>query len=129
MANVLGGGWWAGTESVVRTRLLLLQYWGSGQLLTQSHGSSPPQTPGLLMWLSFSVVCTGHTLPQCAQQVRNLPAMLKTQEIQVQSLGGEDPLQKEMATHSSIFAWQIPWTKETGGLQSRGSQRVGHKLK
>ena len=120
MANVLGGGWWAGTESVVRTRLLLLQYWGSGQLLTQSHGSSPPQTPGLLMWLSFSVVCTGHTLPQCAQ-VRNLPAMLKTQEIQVQSLGGEDPLQKEMATHSSVLAWKIPLTGDPVRLESVGS--------
>ena len=53
--------------------------------------------------------------------VKNLPA---TQEIQVQSLGQEDPLQKEMATHSSVLAWEIPWTEETGGLQSLGSQRV-----
>ena len=55
--------------------------------------------------------------------VKNLPEM---QETQVWSLGGEDPLEKEMATHSSILAWRIPWTKETGGLQSMGSQRVGH---
>ena len=44
----------------------------------------------------------------------------------VQSLGQEDPLEKEMATHSSILAWRIPWTEELGGLQSTGSQRVGH---
>ena len=50
-------------------------------------------------------------------------AMLETQ---VQSLGQEDPLEKEMATHSSTLAWKIPWTEEPGGLQSMGSQRVGH---
>ena len=55
--------------------------------------------------------------------VKNLPAM---QKIWVQSLGQEDPLEKEMATHSSILAWRIPWTEEPGGLQSTGSQRVGH---
>ena len=47
------------------------------------------------------------------------------QDTQVQSLGGEDPLEKEMATHSSIVAWRVPWTEDPGGLQSRGSQRVG----
>ena len=55
--------------------------------------------------------------------VKNLPAM---QEIQAQSLGWEDALGKEMATCSSILAWRIPWTEEPGGLQSVGSQRVGH---
>jgi len=54
--------------------------------------------------------------------VKNLPAM---QETWVQSLGQEDPLKKEMATHSSILAWRNPWTEETGGLQSMGSQGVG----
>ena len=53
---------------------------------------------------------------------KNLPAMRETQ---VWSLGREDPLEKEMATHSSILAWRIPWTKESGGLQSRRSQTVG----
>ena len=48
------------------------------------------------------------------------------QETQVQSLGQEDPLEKGMATHSSTLAWKIPWTEEPGGLQSMGSQRVGH---
>ena len=58
-----------------------------------------------------------------AQIVESMPAM---QETQVQSLGREDPLEKEMATHSSILAWKIPLTEEPGGLQSMGSQRVGH---
>ena len=49
-----------------------------------------------------------------------------TWETQVQSLGWEDPLEKEMATHSSILAWRIPWPEEPAGLQSVGSQRVGH---
>ena len=53
--------------------------------------------------------------------VKNLPAMWK---IQVQSLGGEDPPEKGMATHSSVLACTIPWTEEPGGLQSMGSQRV-----
>jgi len=48
------------------------------------------------------------------------------QENQVESLGQKDPLEKEMATHSSVLAWKIPWTEESGGLQSMGSQRVGH---
>ena len=55
--------------------------------------------------------------------VRNPPAK---QEMQVQSLGLEDPLEEEMATHSSILARKIPWTEEPGGLQSMWSQRVGH---
>ena len=57
------------------------------------------------------------------QTVKKLPAM---QETQVQSLGWEDPLEKEMATHSSILIWRVPWTEEPGGLQSIGSQKVGH---
>ena len=52
--------------------------------------------------------------------------MQELQETQVQSLGQKDPLEKSMATHSSILAWRIPWTGEPGGLQSTGSQRVGH---
>ena len=61
-----------------------------------------------------------------AQQVKNPPAMQETQEIWVRSLGQKDALEKEMATHSSILAWRILWTKEPGRLQSMGSQRVGH---
>ena len=58
-----------------------------------------------------------------AQTVKNLPAI---QETQVQSLGQQDPLEGEMATHSRILAWKIPWTEEPGGLQSMEWQRVGH---
>ena len=58
-----------------------------------------------------------------AQMVKNLPAV---QETQVRSLGQEDPLEKEMATHSSILAWRILWTEEPGGLQSMSLRRVGH---
>ena len=58
-----------------------------------------------------------------AQTVKNLHAM---QETQVQPLGQEDTLEKEMATHSSILAWRIPWTEEPGELESMGSQRVRH---
>ena len=65
----------------------------------------------------------GNRASLVAQAVKNLPAM---QETWVQSLGQEDPLEKGMATHSSILAWRIPWTEEPDGLQSMGSQRVGH---
>ena len=58
-----------------------------------------------------------------ALAVNNPPAL---QQIQVRSLGREDPLKEEMATHSSILAWKIPWAEEPGGLQSMGSQRVRH---
>ena len=59
-----------------------------------------------------------------AQKVKNPPAM---QETQVQSLDWEDPLEKEMATHSSILAWRIPWTEQPGRLQSMQSQRISHE--
>ena len=58
-----------------------------------------------------------------SQSLKNLPTM---QETSVPSLDWEDPLQKEMATHSSLLAREIPWTEELGGLQSMGSQNVGH---
>ena len=58
-----------------------------------------------------------------AQMVKCLPTMWKTR---VRSLGWEDPLEKEMATHSSILAWKIPWSEEPGRLQSMGLQRVRH---
>ena len=57
------------------------------------------------------------------QVIKNPPAM---QETQVRSLGQEDPPEEEMATHSRVLAWRIPWTEEPGGLQSVGSTRVGH---
>ena len=58
-----------------------------------------------------------------AQAVKNLPVV---QETRIWSLRWEDPLEKEMATHSSILAWKVPWMEDPGGLQSMGSQRVGH---
>ena len=70
------------------------------------------------MWLSSY---PGASL--AAQIVKHLPTMRETR---VWSLGWEDPLEKEMATHSSILTWKMPWTEEPGRLQSMGSQRVGH---
>ena len=72
-----------------------------------------------LPWVEilFSV-CRGASL--VAQLVKNLPAL---QETWVRFLGWEDPLEEEMATHSSILAWEIPWTEEPGGVQSMGSQK------
>ena len=61
--------------------------------------------------------------PLVAQTVRHLSTMRETR---VQALGWEDPLEKEMAVHSSTIAWKIPWTEEPARLQSMGSQRVGH---
>ena len=63
-----------------------------------------------------------------AQWVKNLLIMQKTQEMWVPFLGQKDPLEKDMATHSSILAWEIPWREEPGSLQPMESQRVGHNL-
>ena len=71
----------------------------------------------------ISVVLLLIVASQVAQTVKNLPTM---QETQVQSLGKEDPLEKNLAPHSSIFAWRIPWTDKPGRLQSMGPHRVGH---
>ena len=71
--------------------------------------------------LAFKVKCNDSSL--VAQRLKHLPVM---QETWVRSLGREDPLEKEMSLRSSIFAWRTPWTEEPGGLQSTGSQRVGH---
>ena len=61
-----------------------------------------------------------------AQMEKNLPVTQEVQETELRSLGWEDPLEKGMASHSSILAWRSPWTEEPGGLQSVGSRRVGH---
>jgi len=58
--------------------------------------------------------------------IKNPPAIQETKETQLKSLGREDPLEKEMAIHSSILAWRIPWTEEPGRLQSMGPERVRH---
>ena len=75
-------------------------------------GQKKNKAPFVLGWASL-----------VAQIVKNLPAM---QETHIQCLAREDPLEKKMATKSSILTWKIPWTEETGGLKSMGSQRVGH---
>ena len=82
-------------------------------LLFQGQNSTYPVKVREAFWGSSLV----------AQLVKNLPAM---QETPVKSLGQEDFLEKEMATHCSILAWEIPWIEEPGGLQPMGSQRVGH---
>ena len=71
----------------------------------------------------FVFLCLTSGLPLWLRGIKNQPAM---QETQVRSLGQEDPLEKGMATHSSILTWRIPWMQEPGGLQSIGLQRVGH---
>ena len=77
------------------------------------------------MYIGYIYICRLYIYgaSQVAQRLKHLPAMRETW---VRSLGQEDPLEKEMATHTSILAWKIPWMEEHGGLQSRGSQRVGH---
>ena len=68
------------------------------------------------------------TLSAMAQQVKNLPAMQETQETWVRSRVQEEPVEKGMATHSSILAWETPWTEEPGGLQPMGSQKSQTRL-
>ena len=68
-------------------------------------------------------------MPKCPPDglmIKNLPTKQETWEMCVRSVGWEDPLEKEMAIHCGILAWEIPWTEEPGGLQSVGSHRVGH---
>ena len=109
-------------------------------LVTWSPHCSPSSCPGLahktlLDWRSrflfffsflfffFNSSIVALRASSVAQMIKNLPAMRETQ---VRFLGGEDPLEKEMATHPSILAWRIPWTEEPGELHSMGSKRVGH---
>ena len=75
------------------------------------------------MRITYIAIVMAHIYSLVTQMVKHLPAMWETR---IQSLGWEDPLEKEMATHFSTFAWKIPWTEEPGRLQSMGSQRVGH---
>ena len=86
-----------------------------GRIFYLHHIDNPLEL--LYLNISLSKVFSGGSDGKC------LPAM---QETQIRSLGQEDPLAKEMATHSSVLAWKIPWMKEPGRLQSMGSQRVGH---
>ena len=89
-------------------------------VVSASHGQAPPGCL-CLSHLTFSTALSRTS--GVAQMVKNQPAV---QETGVLTLGQEDPLEKWMATYSSILAWRIPRTKEPGGLQSMGSQRIGH---
>ena len=76
-----------------------------------------------MLWILFIYIYHIKSASLVAQTVKRLPAVPETW---VRSLGQEDPLEKEMETYSSTFAWEIPWTEEPGRLPSTGSQRVGH---
>ena len=96
-----------------------------GRKETGEKNDSLKRIKGLIQYKTkdnFELFRSSQT-PLVAQKVKRLPTMRK---IWAQSLGQEDPLEKEMATHSSTLAWKIPWMEEPGRLQSTGSQRVGH---
>ena len=80
-------------------------------------------SPSLSLVIKTFLLKKKKDIYQPAQKLKRLPGMRETR---VRSLGWEDPLEKEMATHSSTLAWRVPWRKESGRLQSMGSQRVGH---
>ena len=88
----------------------------------------PPfsSTSILKPWSTFLLSASLNGASQVAQWLRILLPMQDSPETQVQSLGQEDLLEEEMVTHSNILAWEIPWTEQPEGLQSMGSQRVGH---
>ena len=93
-----------------------LQFPSSPRPLHQTSRKGHPEG----LWSGWGIISS---ISLVAQTVENLPTM---QETQVQSLGWEDPLEKGMATHSSILSWRIPWTEEPGSLQSMELQSVGH---
>ena len=130
-----GGAWWATVHGVAKsgtqlsdftfTFYLYLSY--SEHMDTQRLSGFLCQLPQLFSYIAlptfFFFYPDSFGASLVSQMVKHLPAM---QETWVRSLGQEDPLEKKMATHSSTLAWRIPWTEELGGLQSMGSQRVGH---
>ena len=93
---------------------------GSFHVLAIVHGTAVNVEVRVSFQTMFS---SGYIISLVAQVVKSLPAVRETW---VLCLGWEDPLEKGMATHSSILAWRIPWTEASGGLQSMGSQRLGH---
>ena len=100
---------------------------GSDQvwILSSEVGSREVRGGGRRVWFISTLEVYSCYSPM-AHQVKSPPAIQETQEMWVQSLGWDDPLEKEKATHSSILAWEIPWTEKPGGLQCMGLQRVGH---
>ena len=101
--------------------------WATGEDVSfpGSGGSSGTGPASLVGILALILKAVRNEASLVAQIVKTLPAM---QETWVQSLGQEDPLKKDMATHPSVFAWRIPWTEEPGGLQSLGSQKSQSRL-
>ena len=95
----------------------------SEESIPGNKDSGQPKNEKQSLGKDFISLCTGLRASLVAQMVKHLLVMRETQ---VRSLGREDPWEKEMATHSSILAWGIPWIEEPGRLQSMGSQRVGH---
>ena len=94
-------------------------------IMHKTHGLKPKDTfIYLYVCMMFISEYTCSWTSPVAQRVKHLPAV---QETRVQSLGQEDLVEKEMATHSSTLAWKIPWTEEPARLQSMGSRRVGHE--
>ena len=118
---------WTGTRSLGNWE----SEWGQVLLYIQNyfllslHYHDKPRPK--LHWAEMSILAGGFPSDTV---VKNLPANAEDVliEMRVWSLGWEDPLEKEMETHSSILAWRIPWTEKPGGLQSMGSQRLGHNL-
>ena len=97
-----------------------------------TESSTHDRSPEILLSLTFLIVKWKSSFMirqlwafQGGTVVKNLPAIQETQETRVQSVGQEDPLEEEMATHSSILAWRISWTEQPGRLQSIESQRIG----
>ena len=106
------------------TTPLLIQGWDNCVYNFQCSLSLPVYTSHkLILIFSLKGFFFSISTSLVAQRLKHLPLMRETW---VQSLGQEDPLEKEKATHSRILAWRIPWTEEPGGLQSMGFQRVGH---
>ena len=85
-----------------------------------------PKVRALRVTIHLDELVLAYQLKCASPVVQNVWNLLAVQEIHVQSLGWEDPLEKGMATHSSILAWEIPWTEEPGGLLPMGLQRVAH---
>ena len=117
------------SSSSLKRQFLCVFYSSITQLSCRSNGSFPITIwqNGItivfytIVFYTITILCNWASL--VAQRVKSLPAMRDTR---IQSLGWEDPLEKEMATHSSTLAWKIPWTEKPGRLQSMGLQRVRH---
>ena len=104
---------------------LFCPFFPSGTRCTLDLCTLSSMTHNFSFIFPFLCLCGIFGASLVAQLVKNMPAV---QETCVQSLGWEDPLKKEMATHSSILVWEIPWTKEPGGLYPMGVARVRHNL-